>query len=217
VTSPRVSAVCVVHALRPEPTNPDGLTAIDKRAVAAAVQVGPLGLAGDRQCDTRHHGGRDQAVYAYADEDAAWWAAELDREIIPGLFGENLRTSGLDLTGAEIGEQWAVGDGGLVVEVTSARVPCATFQRRMQVAHWVKRFTEHGAPGAYLRVVQQGPVAAADPIVVTRRPGHGVTVGDTFLGADPARMQLLLEAERAGLVELAEDLRSWAVKRSGQG
>ena len=31
------------------------------------------------------HGGTDKALYAYASEDAAWWATELDREIPPGL------------------------------------------------------------------------------------------------------------------------------------
>ncbi len=49
-------------------------TAIDKRPVAAAVQVGVLGLAGDEQADKANHGGPEQAVYAYAREDLDWWA-----------------------------------------------------------------------------------------------------------------------------------------------
>ena len=85
-----VTAVCLVHTLLPEVTNPDRLTAIDKRAVGFAVQAGPLGLAADLVKDFRHHGGIEQAVYLYADEDAAWWAAELGREISPGLFGAGL-------------------------------------------------------------------------------------------------------------------------------
>ena len=93
-------AVNVVHELIRGPTR---WTAIDKRPVHGAVQVGVLGLAGDRQCDTRYHGGPDKALYAYAVEDAEWWAAELGREIPPGLFGENLTTRGLDITGASIG------------------------------------------------------------------------------------------------------------------
>jgi MOSC domain-containing protein YiiM len=91
-----IRTVNVVHELR------DGYfhrTAIDKRPVDRAVHVGPLGLVGDEQVD-RSHGGPDRAVYVYADEDAAWWAARLDREIPPGLFGENLRTAGLSVTGA---------------------------------------------------------------------------------------------------------------------
>ncbi len=83
-----VSAVCVVYAFLPEPTNPDGLTAIDKRAVHGPIEVGPGGLVGDSQKDLAHHGGTEYAVYLYADEDVARWADELDREIRPGLFGE---------------------------------------------------------------------------------------------------------------------------------
>jgi len=207
---PTVTAVCVVHGLLTEPTNPGGLTAIDKRQVPARVEVTELGLAGDTQCDIQHHGGVDQPVYAYADEDAAWWAAELDREITPGLFGENLRTAGIDLTSAEIGERWRVGEGGLVLEVASPRVPCATFQRRMDVEHWVKRFTDHGAPGTYLRTVHPGTVGVGDQIVVEHRPGHGVTVAEAFLRPEPATMQRLLDAERAGLVVLAGNMRAHA-------
>jgi MOSC domain-containing protein YiiM len=176
----RISAVCVVHTLLPEFSNPDKLTAIDKRAVSFAVPVGPYGLGGDLVKDIRHHGGLDQAVYAYADEDAAWWASELGREITPGLFGENLRTTGVDVTGAEIGERWRIGDGGLVVEVTDPRTPCGTFQRRMGEENWIRRFTEHGAPGAYLRVVSEGPVTAGDALEIVHRPGSGITIGTVF-------------------------------------
>lgn len=89
----RLLSVNVVHELIRGPTR---WTAIDKRPVAGRVDVGQLGLVGDQQCDERHHGGPDKAVYAYASEDAAWWAEELGREIPPGLFGENLTTVGLD-------------------------------------------------------------------------------------------------------------------------
>src|SRR3712207_4659877 len=96
-----VTAVAVVHTFLPNAHRPVGTTAIDKRAVDGPVRLDVDGLAGDTQCDRRHHGGTYQAVYAYADEDAAWWSRELGRPIPPGLFGENLRTSGVDVSGAE--------------------------------------------------------------------------------------------------------------------
>ena len=206
-----VTAVCRVHELRPEPTNPGGLTAIDKRMVAGAVDVGFLGLAGDRVCDERHHGGPEQAVYAYADADAAWWAAELEREIPPGLFGENLRVDGIDVTGAEIGERWRIGGtGGVLVQVAAPRIPCATFARRMGVPHWVKRFSDRGAPGAYLAVVEPGVLVAGAPVAVESRPGHGVTIGDTFLRPESVIMQRLLDAAAVGAFELTPKMRRYA-------
>ena len=106
----RVVAVNVVEELIPGPKE-TGPTAIDKRPQERRVAVGELGLAGDRVCDTKNHGGPDQALYVYAAEDSAWWAAQLAREIPPGLFGENLDTEGLDITNALIGEGWRLGAG----------------------------------------------------------------------------------------------------------
>lgn len=213
--APRVTKVCIVHELLPEPTNPDQLTAIGKAPVAYAVPVGPYGLGGDLVKDHRHHGGIEQAVYVYADEDAAWWAGELGVELPAGAFGENLRTSGIDVTGAEIGERWRVGTAGLELELTCPRIPCATFARHMArrgapERGWVKRFTEHGAPGAYFAVSSPGTVAAGDAIEVVHRPGHGITLGRTFTHDVPETWQVLLDAEQAGTVRLYDDTRAHA-------
>ncbi len=195
----RLVAVCVVHALVPDRRGGLPETGIDKRPVTGPVPVTALGLAGDRQVDTRHHGGVDQAVYAYAREDAAWWAAELGRPVPPGWFGENLATAGLPVTAAVIGETWQVGQAGSgpLLKVRSAREPCVTFQGWVGEPHWVRRFTEHGAPGAYLSVLRPGAVAAGDPVAVVDRPAHGVTVGQVFAGrrGDLAVLRSLLDAE----------------------
>ena len=97
----RVTAVCV-SGPRPIrlPRAGDTQSAIDKRPVAGRVAVHRLGLDGDVQVNRKFHGGEGQALYAYAQEDADWWSAELDRPLPAGMFGENLRTTGVDLTGA---------------------------------------------------------------------------------------------------------------------
>jgi MOSC domain-containing protein YiiM len=198
----RIAAVNVVKALLPDLRGDLDETAIDKRPVAERVAVrdpGPagVGLAGDQVVDIRHHGGRDQAVYAYAVEDRDWWAAELGRELAPGSFGQNLDTEGIDVTGAVIGERWQVGNDGLVLEVTSPRIPCKTFQGFMDEPQWIKRFTERGACGAYLRVVSPGTVGAGDAVTVIDRPAHSVTVGDAFRprSVDADRLQRLLDEQ----------------------
>lgn len=176
----RLLSVNVVHAEVPDRIGDLPTTAIDKRPVSGRVDVHPLGVSGDHQVDTRHHGGPDKAVYAYAREDLDWWAAELGRDLANGCFGENLTTQGLDITHAVIGERWAIGDDGLVVEVAMPRIPCRTFQGWMQEPRWVKRFFAHGAPGAYLRVVTPGSVAAGDVITVLDRPPTGLTIGESM-------------------------------------
>lgn len=200
-------AVCRVHALLPDPGTV-GVTAIDKRPVDGPVVAGPYGLFADVQADRKDHGGPDRAVYAYAQEAAQAWAARLGREVVPGLFGENLRTAGLDVDGAVIGERWQVGEPGVgpELEVTMPRTPCATFGRRLGEERWVRRFTEGGMPGAYLRVARRGALRAGDPVRVAHRPEHGVTVAQWFTGPTGERARALLAAQDAGQVRLAEAL-----------
>ena len=82
-----------------------GQTGIYKLPVAGPVQVTADGLADDTIVDTRNHGGPDQAVYVYGGADYAWWAAELGRELAPGMFGENLTISDLESAPLAIGDR----------------------------------------------------------------------------------------------------------------
>ena len=194
-----VDAVCVVFEER-RLAGPARFalksSAIDKRPVGGRIVVRALGLDGDYVCDTKHHGGADQAVYAYAAHEAAGWARELDRALPAGWFGENLRVSGIEVTDAVVGERWSVGTDGLVLEVTIPRVPCMTFARWSEEERWIRRFTHKGDVGAYLRVVSEGTVAAGDAIEVAARPEHGVTVRGLFDGsADQEGLRRLLVAE----------------------
>ncbi|MFI0511467.1 MOSC domain-containing protein [Streptomyces sp. WSLK1-5] len=195
--------------------NPEGVTGIDKRPVDGPVRVaapgpkgiGGSGLAGDAVCKRQHHGGDDQAVYAMAREDLDAWEGELGRTPANGAFGENLTTEGVDVSGALIGERWRIGSE-VVLEVTSARIPCGTFQGHMDEPRWVKRFTQKGAPGAYLRVIRPGEIRTGDPVEIVHRPGHDVTVALVFRASTTERPLLprLLAAGEA----LHPELRKWA-------
>jgi MOSC domain-containing protein YiiM len=200
----RLLTVNVVEKLIPGPKD-TGLTAIDKRPQDGRVPVGELGLRGDSVCDTKNHGGPDQALYAYAAEDSAWWAGQLGREIPPGLFGENLVTEGLDITNALIGEVWRLG-AEVEVMVRAPRIPCVTFQHRMEIRGWIKRFHQEGRPGAYLKVLKTGSLGAGDAIEVVHRPEHEVTVGVMFAAQDSAKMKTMLAAD----VDLVDELREQA-------
>jgi MOSC domain-containing protein YiiM len=160
-----------------------GRTSIDKHPVTGPVVVHELGLDGDQVSDTVHHGGVDQAVYAFAREDLDRWAHVQGTEIRDGQFGENLTTQGIDVNEAEVGERWQIGTAEL--EVSAVRIPCNDFKEWMGLsghdnAAWVKRFAADGRPGPYLRVTRPGVIAAGDEISVTHRPGHGLTVSLLF-------------------------------------
>ena len=219
-----MSAVLSVN-VAPSPEKLPGrarLSGMNKRPVPHAVDVtapgakgvGAGGLAGDTVCDLRQHGGDDQAVYAYGREDLDWWEKELDRELPSGCFGENLTTSGINITAALVGEQWLIG-GSLLLEVTVPRIPCASFQSALGEKRWVRRFTERGVSGTYLKVVRPGSVRAGDSIVVVERPQHAISNWMAFraITVEPELLDLMVDVP--GLpAELADSARKRAVATS---
>lgn len=203
---------------RANPWKPVALTGIDKRPVSGPVLVaapgpkgtGAVGLAGDRVYDVKHHGGDDQAVYAYPREELDQWQAELGVPLANGAFGENLTTAGVAVSDALIGERWRVG-GQALLEVCCPRIPCGTFQGWLGRSGWIKRFTEAALPGAYLRVIEPGPIEAGDPLVIEDRPDHDVTIAVTFRATtlEPELLPRLLAADA-----LPEEIKALARKRS---
>lgn len=187
----RLEAVCVVHALKPD-AGAVGITAIDKRPLEGAVKVRKIGLYADVQVDREHHGGYDQALYAYSRAEAERWGLELGREIPAGLFGENLRVSGVETSDAVVGERWHIGSR-VVVEVTCPRIPCSTFARHLGVADLVSRFAERADIGCFLKVIRPGKISAGDEVRVLSRPPHGVRIRDVFRGPTYEQGKLLLE------------------------
>jgi MOSC domain-containing protein YiiM len=170
------------------------------------------GVVGDAICNSKHHGGDDQAVYAYAREDLDDWQSQLGRELTNGMFGENITTSGVDVTNAVIGERWSIGTDGPVLEVTSPRTPCKTFSTWLGIGGWIKTFTAAALPGAYFRVIEPGTMRAGDRIEVVDRPDHSVTVSTVFraLMLEPDLLPTLTAA-----AALPEKIKQQIARRAG--
>lgn len=143
-------------------------TGLWKRPVEGPVAVGRLGLDGDLVSDRRVHGGIDKAVYAYALEDVVWWEEQLGRELGAGFFGENLTLCGVDVSGAHTGERWQI--GSTLLEVSEPRRPCWKLATKVGEPRFIRRFEQAGRPGAYLRVLREGRLAAGDPVEVDPAP-----------------------------------------------
>ena len=182
-----------------------GSTGIDKQSVNGLVVFSNDCVTNDVIVDREHHGGFDQAVYAYAREDTDWWENEIGARIDNGRFGENLTTLGIDVNVSVIGEQWEI--GSVILEVSQPRIPCRVFAGFWKRPTLIKEFMDSGRPGTYLRIIQEGEITAGDSIKVIKVPDHGVTIADLYAAKKGERSKV---REIAQVKELSVKYQEWA-------
>lgn len=169
----KLLAICV-GAARPVPGRSATKTGIYKEPVNGAVILDGERIVGDRIVNRKHHGGPDQAVYIECQEDTEWWEGQLGIQLPAGTFGENLRVEGISNREIAVGDRFVFGDAEL--EITSCRVPCATFAARMDDPKFVRRFTKAARPGAYARVLKTGTLRAGESFTYLPYQGHRITM-----------------------------------------
>lgn len=153
-------------------------TGIFKIPTSEPVWLSSLGLQNDVIVSKKHHGGPDQAVYVYGMADYAWWAQELEKELAPGTFGDNLTVTELESAPFNIGDYLHLGD--VTLQVTAPRIPCSTFAARMGDPQWVKKFRHAERPGLYCRVIKQGFVKAGDSVSMENYTGETISILQMF-------------------------------------
>ncbi len=165
---------------RPVPYR-DGIvsTGIYKESVAGRVWARRLNIEGDGQADLKVHGGEHKAVYAYPFEHYAFWQRELGRnDFVAGQFGENLTVEGLIEDAVYIGDIYRVGEA--LLQVSQPRSPCFKLGLRMGDERFVSRFTAENHTGFYLRVLEEGRIAAGDAIERVEQAKDSLCVRDAF-------------------------------------
>jgi len=218
-----VNAVCAgpVRALRSPRAPGDASTAwrsaILKELLEAPVHVGTLGLRGDAQKETKHHGGPVKAVLIYGAVHYARWLPLLEahaaahRDALQGMspafdasrvgfgaFGENLTVDGLDEHRVCIGDVWSV--GGCVLRITEPRAPCSTLTRRWMRPALLDEVKTTAAAGWYNAVVEEGAVTVGDRVSLVERLPDAWTIARVFhveqaRVASRAEVQALHDAE----------------------
>ncbi|MBS3850118.1 MOSC domain-containing protein [Devosia sp. J2-20] len=172
-----MAIIASINIGQPEPIpGKSAKTGIFKRPIDGEVAITRDGLVGDAILNRKHHGGKDQAVYLYFRDDYDWWSKELDAEIGPGVFGENLTIGGVEGRKVAIGDRFIIDE--VVLEVTSHRTPCMVFAARMGDPRFAKRFHQAGRPGAYCRVIKEGAFHAGEPVRHEPFAGERITVAE---------------------------------------
>lgn len=167
-----------------------------------------LNLEGDGQADLEVHGGPDKAVYAYPSEHFPAWTEELQQDILPAAFGENLTVAGWLEDDVRIGDTWAWGDA--VLQVSQPRWPCYKLTMHRRSGRVAPRLRNTGRTGWYLRVLQEGRVPVAGPIEVVERHPAGVTVREVH----EARLHGMSQDELMRLIAVEALAGEW---RAGLG
>jgi ferredoxin-NADP reductase/MOSC domain-containing protein YiiM len=139
-------------------------TAIWKQPVHGPRMVRTINIDGDEQADRAAHGGEHRAVFVYQIESYRYWEQQLRRsDFTYGQFGENFTVDGLADDEVCIGDRYQIGEA--IFEVTQPRVTCFRVGIRMGDPAMPSLLVAHHRPGFYLRVLQEGHVAAGDEII----------------------------------------------------
>lgn len=156
-------------------TRPGSRSAIDKRPVSDAVEVGINGIVSDEQGDLRVHGGPDKAIHHYPFDHYAAWRADIGADIgtrtllaQAGAFGENFSTVGITEADICVGDRLRV--GSVVLEVSQLRQPCWKLNDRFGTRDMARRVQHTGRTGWYYRVLEGGTLRAGDTLAWLERP-----------------------------------------------
>ncbi len=167
-------------------------TGIYKLPTNQPIYLGKETVKGDIVSDRRVHGGEFKACYLFSAEQYPYWQnlyPDLNWDY--GMLGENLTVSGLDETQIQIGDIYKIGKA--LVQVTQPREPCYKFGVKFGTQTVLKQFIEHGYPGTYVRVLEEGYVAKGDEFILVEKAQNSLTVYQFFklLFAKPKDQTLL--------------------------
>lgn len=150
---------------------------IFKTPVEGPVWLGMLNLQGDGQADLTVHGGPDKAVMAYSADHYPFWREEFPTvDWQPGAFGENFTIAGLTEDNVCIHDIYTVGEA--IIQVSMPRQPCWKLAAKLKLRTLPRHVVKTGFSGWYFRVLQEGYVAAGQPIELIER-----TIPDNTIAA----------------------------------
>ena len=154
-------------------------TGIYKKPVQGPIYLEKEAVKGDEVSNRKVHGGKYKACYLFSADQYPYW-----KELYPhldwdwGMFGENLTVSGLDETQLCIGNIYKIGTA--LVQVIQPREPCFKFGIKFGTQHILKLFIQHGRPGTYVSVLEEGHVSVNDEMILVECSKNGLSIAELF-------------------------------------
>lgn len=154
-------------------------TGIFKYPVSKPLFLGNTDVEKDMVIDRKHHAGINKACFLFSADEYPYWKKEYpDLDWDWGMFGENLSVEGLDESILRIGDIFKIGSA--TVQVSQPREPCYKLGVRFKDQKIIKKYIEHGHPGTYVRVLQEGKVKIGDNLQVLEQSKNALTVNQFF-------------------------------------
>ncbi len=150
-------------------------TGIFKKPVSESLSLTINDVANDTVIDRVHHAGINKACYLFASDNYSYW-----KELYPeldwnwGMFGENLTIEGLDESSVRIGNIYKIGSA--LVQVSQPREPCYKLGVRFGSQDILRQFINHGHPGTYVRILEEGEVKTGDHLQLQQQSKNTLTV-----------------------------------------
>jgi MOSC domain-containing protein YiiM len=150
------------------------VTGIYKTPIQQPIYLGKSDVKDDTVTDRKYHGGEFKACYLFSENQYDYW-----KNLYPnldwnwGMFGENLTVNGLDETKLVIGAIYKVGSA--LIQITEPREPCFKLGVKFGSQKVVKQFVNHGFPGTYVRVLEEGYVKAGDIFTLVEQGTNNLT------------------------------------------
>jgi MOSC domain-containing protein YiiM len=212
---PRIASI---HVGKIAPLGPQSIpSAFIKQSFDRAVQVTPLGLAGDEQADLSVHGGFEKAVYGYSFDHYADWRREYPQHaaaLVPGGFGENLCIQGLREADVCVGDIHRIGSSRL--QICQPREPCFKLALRFEDKLMPKAMVRSGRAGWYYRVLQVGEIAPTDVVHLERRPNPDFAFSRLVELISRGNVTTAELKRLENMQGLASQWKSWAAERLSQ-
>ncbi|WP_091867343.1 MOSC domain-containing protein [Pricia antarctica] len=154
-------------------------TGIFKYPVSKPLFLGNTDVDKDTVIDRKHHAGFNKACFLFSADEYPYWKKEYPNlEWDWGMFGENLTVEGLDEAILRIGDIFKIGSA--TVQVSQPREPCYKLGVRFKDQKILKKYIEHGHPGTYVRVLEEGIVNIGDHLKVLEQSKNALTVNQFF-------------------------------------
>tara|TARA_B110000483_G_scaffold207439_1_gene252412 strand:+ start:62 stop:523 length:462 start_codon:yes stop_codon:yes gene_type:complete len=135
------------------------------KASVQTLHIVESGCIGDKQNDTKHHGGPNRAVCLFSEEVLQTLQQE-GHSIFPGSVGENILINGIQWANISIGSQLHFDQ--VVLEITSDAPPCRTIKESFLNGTF-KRISAKIEPESsrwYAKVIQAGVVAVGESVAL---------------------------------------------------